>query len=329
MKKIKHNLWYTRRGKAIRGPFPQALISRYILLGRIIDSDELSQDQIHWEYVESLPALKPDVLKADLNLAENKEKLRIALLREDERQPLDRRDDIEEQLSAAQQSYQLRSGKERRDAENMVTIKHRQVKYDFFNKLQQSNENYKIRILLVICFVIAIIGFSVKISPTAKVSINYCNQLPIPYVNWSNCSMEGSKLTGTDLTGAKLLNTKMSGSLLDNVKLAGAKLSYAEISNSNFRHSDLHEAVLMGANLRNSILIDANMNQANLSYAILHGADLTNASLKNANLAHAVLTGAKLSGADLSGAILDKTIWIDNSVCAPQSKGECLPINKP
>ena len=84
-------LWYTRRDKEIRGPFPPGLITRYILLGRIQESDELSTDQLSWQQVSCLPDLIPPQMKLDLSMPDNMEKLRIARMREDERETVDRR----------------------------------------------------------------------------------------------------------------------------------------------------------------------------------------------------------------------------------------------
>ncbi len=325
MSKEKKHLWYTRRGKEIRGPFPVGMITRYILLGRILDTDELSNNQTEWRTVAELPEVAPSEFQLDLSLPEHKEKLRIAKLREDERQPNDRRNHYESTLGKENAEFLSRSGSERREKETYTTLRRRKAKSDFLHLLKDSNENYVPRILLVIGVLGFIIWSSIAISPGHKVLINDCGQAPAPYVNWSNCSMEGISLQNIDLGGAKLLNTKMSGAKFLNVILTGAKLSYVDLSSASFTDSDLQDAMLMGANLRSAMLNNINMNNSDLSYAILQGADLRNVSFQNANLRHVVFNGANLSGVDFSGAILDKAIWVDNSVCAPQSIGRCLP----
>jgi len=325
MKKHKTHLWYTRRGKEIRGPFPVGMITRYILLGRILDTDELSHDQREWRTVAELPELMPAELKLDLSIPEHMEKLRIAKLREDERQPDDRRDKYDNAEQIENTEYLSRSGTERREYEAKTTLRRRKAKSEFLHKLKNNNENYAPRILLVVGIVVLIIWASVTMSPESKVMINDCGQSPMPYVNWSNCSKEGINLQNMDLGGAKLLNTKMSGAKLLNVKLTGAKLSYVDLSNSSISDSDLQDAILMGANLRNTLLVNANMKNSDLSFAILQNADLSNVNFQNANLRHAVLNGANLVGVDLSGAILDKAIWVNNTVCGPQSIGRCIP----
>ena len=87
-----NQLWYTRRGSQVRGPFPAQQISRFILLGRIHDTDELSTDQHAWQKVTDVPILIPQEMQADLTQPEAHERLIIARMREDERSARDRRD---------------------------------------------------------------------------------------------------------------------------------------------------------------------------------------------------------------------------------------------
>jgi hypothetical protein len=84
-------VWYTRREGVVRGPYPQRRISRYILLGRIRDSDELRPGDGEWRPVSGYPELIPAVMKLPAT-EENRQKLLIARMREDERRPGGRRD---------------------------------------------------------------------------------------------------------------------------------------------------------------------------------------------------------------------------------------------
>jgi len=325
MKKDKKNLWYTRRGVAIRGPYPVGTIMRFILLGRIVDTDELSKNQIDWQLVSDSPEVAPQELKLDLGLPEHREKLRIAKLREDERRPNDRRAESDTGHNMENAELLSRSGTERREKEANITLRRRKAKSDFLHKLKNSHENYVPRVLLVVGIVSVIIGSSIAMSPGHKTAVNDCGQPPMSYVNWSNCSMEGISLHDLDLAGARLLNTKMSGAKLHNVKLTGAKLSYIDLSNASLTDSDLQDAMLMGANLRSSKLINTNMKNSDLSYAILQGADLSKVNFQNANLRNVVFNGANLTGVDFSGANLEKAIWVDNTVCGSRSIGRCIP----
>ena len=139
-------LWYMRRDKEIRGPFPPGLITRYILLGRILETDELSTDQTSWQCVNSLPNLIPDEMKLDLTVAENVEILRIARMREDERETVDRRNSNKQQHNLVA-SQDKRAG-DRRSSESLDVIRHREIKTQLLESLRQKQrENYIARIL--------------------------------------------------------------------------------------------------------------------------------------------------------------------------------------
>jgi len=136
-----NQIWYTRRGKEIRGPFPAGLVTRYILLGRIRQDDELSVDQLSWQKVSDVPELIPEELKLDLSVPENQEKLQIARMREDERESNDRRN---KQSSIEALSNRLnRSGNERRKTETDEVKRHREIKDQLLASLREkSRENY-------------------------------------------------------------------------------------------------------------------------------------------------------------------------------------------
>ena len=139
-------LWYTRRDKEIRGPFPPGLITRYILLGRIQESDELSTDQLSWQQVSCLPDLIPPQMKLDLSMPDNMEKLRIARMREDERETVDRRN--KNDSNSDHDVAHNKRGKDRRGSESMDVIRHREIKTQLLESLRQKHrENYMPRIL--------------------------------------------------------------------------------------------------------------------------------------------------------------------------------------
>lgn len=68
------------------------------------------------------------------------------------------------------------------------------------------------------------------------------------------------------------------------------------------------------------------LSHADLSGADLRGTDLSQANLESANLRGADLSGANLSQSRLDSADLGRAIWIDGSLCADSSMGECEPI---
>ena len=150
-------LWYTRRDKEIRGPFPAGLVTRYILLGRILETDQLSTDQISWQLVSNLPELIPEELKLDLTKPENMEKLRIARMREDERGTADRRGS--DQPDNKLDTNQDKRAKDRRRAEPLDIIRHREIKTQLLTSLRQKHrEQYLPRILGIVSVLSAIIA---------------------------------------------------------------------------------------------------------------------------------------------------------------------------
>ena len=321
----KKNLWYTRRDKEIRGPFPAGMITRYILLGRIIDTDEVSVDQADWKPVISFSELYPDEMKLDLSSPENEERLRLARLREDERNAGDRR---QNRTLTDEYILQMRSGRERRDDEPEELLRHREIRTRFWKSQGKREERYAFRITLVVVFIVSVIILAVVYTPKQGIAINNCANPPAPYVNWSNCRIEGMQLATENLTGAQFRNSTINGADLRGAILADTEFSYANMSNARLLSTDLRNADMVGATLRSANLTDAKMIKANLSFAILQNAVLINADLRNANLTHAMLNGALLDGAKLEGAILDKAIWIDNTMCAPESVGKCIPMKK-
>ena len=58
-----NKLWYVRRNRQVKGPFPSAQVSRFVLLGRIRETDELSSDQKVWVPLPGLPELIPQAVR--------------------------------------------------------------------------------------------------------------------------------------------------------------------------------------------------------------------------------------------------------------------------
>jgi|GEM_PF-176064 len=324
-KKSNPQLWYTRRGKEIRGPFPKKLISRYLLIGRVLETDEVSADQRIWQLVSALPELIPEEMKADLSVPENLEKLRLAQLREDERRYGDRRQLNGKELEEA--IRKRRSGKERRDSETLDTLRHRQIKTQTNQLIRAKKNSYRKPVLVLALVVGLVLGASLMLSPQPKqVAINNCKQDARPNVNWSNCRFEGLELTAADLRGATLQNTSLIAAQLHGANLSQAQMSYSNLLSADISNTNLSNAVLVGAVLRKSDLTAASLHGSDMSYAILQDANLSNADLRNANLAHAILTGANITNTNFYGAKLGNAIWLDNTICAPESIGRCVPL---
>ncbi|WP_455366758.1 hypothetical protein [Kaarinaea lacus] len=155
-----NQLWYTRRHKEIRGPFPTGQITRYILLGRIVETDQLSTDQISWQPVSDVPELIPDELKLDLSIPENQEKLRIARMREDEREAGDRREKQRQTNSKEHKNYTRRGG-DRRSSESSDVIRHREIKTQLLESLREKRQQDYIPRILGLMFVLSVLFWMV------------------------------------------------------------------------------------------------------------------------------------------------------------------------
>ena len=315
-------LWYTRRGDEVRGPFPAGQITRFILLGRIRESDELSVDQQTWQSVSDVPVLLPEEMKADLDDPAAQERLMIARMREDERAARDRRGDDEVTPPGVPRDRR-RSDDDRRSWEESEMLRHREIKTAIADAARHSRQNYFLRGAVAALLFSALLGSALYYHPWVEQASSDCNAIPQPWVNWSNCFMEGAQMAAFDLRGARLRNANLSTSDLRGAILTGADLAYSTLTMSNMKDAIVVQGSLVGATLRRAQLQGADLTDANLTYAILQDADLSNAKLVNADLRNADLRGAVLEGADLSNALLGNVQWIDGRVCRADSVGRC------
>ncbi len=298
-------LWYTRRGGQVRGPFPMGLVSRYILLGRVHEGDELSVDLEEWRPLSAFPQLLPSVLRGPASQADEDERLRRlkdARRWEDERSGTDRRDGAGEERKFTQQR---RRYTDRRQPEAAELIQHRLTKIHMRSVAAPRRERYLPQLLIALVL-LGGVGLLAYYYPNPKINpASECQAAPRPGVNWSNCALEGAALGGQDLRGANLRNANLSGADLRQTRMAGNDLSYSNLNSSDLGNAEMSRAKLKGVSLRNANLMNAHLSGADLSYADL--------------------TGANLEGADLSGANLENTIWMDQTLCGAGSVGQCLP----
>lgn len=157
---------------------------------------------------------------------------------------------------------------------------------------------------LVFLLVTSVVGFAVMKGLSKRdVSVD-CQALPAPGVNWSNCILPDLDVGNASLQGADLSSAVLQRAKFTATNLQMAKLRYADLSGADMSYAQLVRADLLGANLQ---------------YADLSMCDLINADLRFADLTNGRMDGALLTGARFSG-----TIWLDGSVCAEGSIGECL-----
>ncbi len=295
-------LWYTRRGNEIRGPFHGGLIQRYILLGRLRASDEVSSDKEVWTPISQMPDLIPQVMQADLDDPLAHERLMAAKRWADERLHPDRR--AQGQFANDEMEAERRGNSERRGDELEQEVRYRH------NKAQRQSQQTRHRLLNTVGILVAVTLAAVFIGLTVTVRLPVsekgadCGAPPRPGVNWSNCRLEGMQFAAANLRAANLSSADLSAANLEGSHLAGADLRFAKLSIANLRNANLGRAQMKGVNLINAKLAGADLRQADLSYANLRGADL--------------------AGTNLQGAVLDHAIWVNDEVCGTGSTGHCV-----
>jgi hypothetical protein len=296
-------MWYLRKNGEVKGPYPAGLISRYILLGRINDGDEVSGDGEEWLVIRDIPELIPDVMKGDANDPLVQERLQAARRWADER-GIDRRGEREKHAPVRQN----RRGSDRREEEQSPVVEHRYRRAEREQELFADSQGRWT--MLMITGTIAVVAgiFLLLYKPPPPQLGADCSSPAAPKVNWSNCALDGAHLGGVNLSGATLYSASLTAADLRQVKLEHGNLSYAALSIANLEDADLREAVLTGAKLRQAKLNDAHLENADLSYADLTGADLSGVKMHNTKLGNA--------------------IWTDGSRCLPGSVDKCLPARQ-
>ena len=297
-KETANYLWYTRNENGVKGPFTIGMVQRFVLIGRLKQDDEVSQDKDTWRRVRNTPAVIPDEMR-NINSDEDQQRLLQARLREDERLKDRRRAELGE--------FQGRRNKQdRRQIEDINIRVHREMKSQSqANYVAEKKNAIPMTLSALLLIGLMIVGIFVYME-SAKLNHHSpdCNSLPGPAVNWSHCQMEGVQLGGKDLQGAMFNNTNLTAANLANTRLLKADLAYSNLGLAVLQEADLQHASLKGANLRNADLRRSNFSAADLSYADLRNADIQGAIFKD--------------------AVLYKTIWIDGSACLPASIGRCI-----
>lgn len=291
-------LWYVRRHDKQIGPYPAGLIRRFLLLQRLVESDEVSTDGEQWVALSTRADLIPEVMKVDRDDPVAQERLSRARRWADERSSADRRM-FEER--GGESKREQRSNLERRapSAEPSSASRPRQA-----TQRHHKRDGYVLGALFIAAVVASVGGYLMYYQPKPPEALADCTAPPAPRVNWSNCRMEGAVLARADLTGANLGNADFSGGDFHGSAMVDADLSYAVMSIADLRGADLSRANLKGISLR--------------------GADLAHANLSGADLSYADLQGANLVGVTLGNTRFDHAIWVDRAVCTAGSVDQCL-----
>lgn len=282
---VSEELWYVRRGDAVRGPLRWAALARDVGLGRIHGDDRLSRDQQQWlppsDVLPRLPAVGS-----------------LAGSAHDERRELRR-------LAVNEVQDEQREGQERRAVEEASVINRRARSERVWAGLRPSRDERSSRmpLLMIGLALSASLALALRMTIPAQNSAPDCRAAAASGINWDFCAKPKQQLDEHNLSGMSARNAQLSGANLVNAKLRGADFAYADLSAADFTLADARQMRLVGASLRKAVF----------NHARLTGADLSFADL----------SGASLAGAELSAVRLGNTIWTDGRVCARDSIGVC------
>ena len=137
-------VWYMRRQGIVRGPFSSQHVTRYILLGRILLSDELSTDRKDWRCVNNFTEMLPPEL-SDLSNWDNYQQLVVTRMLVDERKR-ERRAPQDESVNCS--GPERRTGADRRRNNDSEFITHHFLVRDF-SYLANQAQSRRLRILLL------------------------------------------------------------------------------------------------------------------------------------------------------------------------------------
>jgi len=287
--------WYVRRGKVTKGPFPAAQITRNISQGRIHSDDQISRDGEDWLPVAVVTALHPE----GYNGAQTR---KFPVRHQDEeRLSANRR-----QQEGASSEDERRQQEDRRASESDEILQRRQRRQRVVESLHPKKIRYGRYVFGTLVVIVGITLLSILLTPGHRGDVPDCQAPASPGVNWSNCPLEGMDLSDLNLKNANLRNTRAHNAIFVGTRMEGADLAYADLALAKLGYANLQHAILKGANLK--------------------AADLSNSDLRGADLSYADLTGASLGKSVLEAARFDNTIWIDGSLCAPGSVGQCQPV---
>lgn len=251
-------LWYVRRGERTQGPFPERLVCRYIALGRIVDQDELSQDNVSWQTLATLPELHmiaDALLQAQAKSAVgdvdwHEERIKAAKRWMDDRKSPDPRKTAAEEAGVV---HERRAGAERRtvpEAEENLTYRESRADFESWVRSRRQKNGLVIALIVAVLAGAAAVGMQMQPVNPIKVGLNFhpadCTLAASKGVVWSRCNKEGELLVGADLRDADLVGTN----------LKGANLKYAKLNQANLTQADLRGADLTGARLGGAIWTD-------------------------------------------------------------------------
>jgi len=283
------HLWYVRRKGEAKGPYPSAILEKYITLGRVVAGDEISVDGAHWQPADGYP---------DFEILQRSRQSASAAGRLDERAS-------ERRQAGAGVAAGQRQGSDRRAPEEPRVLERRRRSRRIWRGLRSTPGTSRwTPFVLAAALLASILLAAIIMSPAPRGPVD-CGARPGPGVNWEFCNRAAADLRGAVLRGATLRNAR----------LAGADLTGA----------DLREADLAYADLSGALLPDADLSGARLVGAIGRAASFNRARLIGTDFEFADLVAAVFDGAVTTGARFDQAIMPSGITCDAALAGSCDP----
>ena len=300
-KKTTHQNWFVKIDGKVKGPFPKGMIQSFVLSGRVKLGDEVSFDKTEWSPLKQHRELIPKELLS-VKTEEDKERLRMAIRRENERLH-ERR--VEQCKTGDCAGGDRRGGKDRRAEHNQADVNTLHG-HKSSSPIERRRKKQVVPFMVFMLLLAGLGGLAYYVyeaDSQTSISITNCSAEAAPGVNWANCKLEGHKAAFKNLTGGHFNNVNLVAADFHGSVLKKSDFRYANLARINFSYADLSDSRLTGARLR--------------------GADLTNADLRNSDLSYTNLLGARLGGAKISNTRFDNAIWVDGRKCRAGSIGYC------
>lgn len=236
----------------MQGPFPESLICRFLILGRLGEQDEVSQDGHHWTLAEDVPELAEGIRKL-MPLPDksddpewDEERAKAVLRWLDDRKSPDPRG----QDGAPPAAPQPRTGKDRRQQpETVEQYVYREWRGEFERWLRQHHERYRwvwLSLALAVVVIMLCVIFYRPVNPIKvglQLHASNCEAPPARGVNWSGCIKDDMLLVGADLHGAELVGTRLNRANLRQADLRRANLAQAQLAGADLSGAQLEGAI--------------------------------------------------------------------------------------
>lgn len=258
--------WFCRIDGEAFGPLSLTQILHYIILQRVGEDDEVSNDGTNWQPLKQAKMLDPKAVMG-----------------------------LKGVLSEQDLAY-LEASQAWRD-EHLSVATEDDESDDQFSRLRRrgvSKRNPVIGYVVIIALIAVVVAASLMVPRSDIEIVPDCTTAPAPEINWSNCRFEKAIFSNRDLQAATLRNAFMAGSNLQASNLSNADIAYANLSLTNLKGTRFDGADLRGVNLRRADLRRASLVGADLSFADMTGANLTGANLEGTVLSNTIWTDGKI-----------------------------------